>query len=69
MCFLTFISRNENIYENAMKAFNTFVKIDKAINAVHAFYSRSHKRTADLDNFCLREHLKKFRLKSIFDVR
>lgn len=52
-----------------MKDFATFVKIDKAINAVHAFYSRSHKRTADLDLFCLRENLKKFRLKSIFDVR
>ena len=62
--------RNEKIYETAMKQFPTFRNIEQCINSVHSFYSRSSKRTNDLDYFATRIlGLKKFRLKHIFDVR
>ena len=62
--------RTEKIYETAMKKFKMFKNIESGINSSHSFYSRSSKRTTDLDKFIKKTPgLKKFRLKHIFEVR
>ena len=52
-----------------MKGFIMFKRIEEGINGVYSFYSRSPKRTADLDDFVKQKNAKKFRPKKIFNVR
>lgn len=61
--------RNEKIYQHAMKGFTMFKNIEEGMNGVYSFYSRSPKRTADLDDFVKQKNAKKFRPKKIFSVR
>lgn len=52
-----------------MKGFTMFKNIEEGMNGVYSFYSRSPKRTADLDDFVKQKNAKKFRPKKIFSVR